>query len=156
MISTLIALVFCLLPKALTAQCDFGPISAISYYSGECHEKDYQILTGMAIPIYGDNGTLFFTSPLTSHALITSVIASLELEYNIYPNPVLSNLHIDWPNPEKVEVFIYSQLGQEIQKFSLEANSFSTLDVHDLQTGFYVLIFKTNNHKTFSKKLIKI
>lgn len=70
--------------------------------------------------------------------------------FNIYPNPVRSNLNIEIPsNAAKVEVLVYNQLGQEIFSQFVSENS-KTINVSDLASGIYLIKLSTqNNSKTF-------
>ncbi|MUU78363.1 S8 family serine peptidase [Winogradskyella endarachnes] len=70
--------------------------------------------------------------------------------FNFYPNPVRTTLNIDIPsNVDKVEVFVYNQLGQEILSQSVTEN-LKTINVSGLASGIYLMKLSTqNNSKTF-------
>lgn len=142
--------------STIQAQCNYSPVSASVYLSNECNGRQFQDLRGTPIPIYGNNGRLFFTSTLTPDIIVTKT-DDIFFSNNmmIYPNPAIAILNIEWPNEGDLEVTILSTLGSEIKKYRIASNTISTLDISDLPPGYYTLISKAKNNQIFTNKLIK-
>ncbi|GGG53565.1 S8 family serine peptidase [Bizionia arctica] len=74
-------------------------------------------------------------------------------QMNVYPNPVLNELHISMPSTEKqVQVIVYNILGKKV--LETQINSSSIINVSSLSNGIYLLKLETQNG-TQTKKLIK-
>jgi hypothetical protein len=71
-------------------------------------------------------------------------------ELNIYPNPATD--HIFWNDESVDEINIYNSLGQLVLQSQLQ-NGENFLSVEILESGFYVVVFKTED-TIFSQKLI--
>ena len=70
----------------------------------------------------------------------------------VYPNPVKDILTIDLPNGElATKVEIYNTAGQQIKVFS----DVKEINLNSLESGLYIVNIKSNNGKTFSKKIVK-
>jgi PKD repeat protein len=70
----------------------------------------------------------------------------------IYPNPVQKVLNIDCDSPEKGEVVIYNQLGNETSRFYFYKNS--TLNLENYPSGIYFIKINISNrvyHRPFIK-----
>jgi hypothetical protein len=143
------------IPKTFQAQCLYSPVIATTYFEGDCGDKKTQNLVGVTVPVYGQSGSLYFTSPLTDHVFSTATKDESLITALVYPNPAFDFIHIEWPNNESAEVLIYSQLGQLISKSFIEGNSLSTVDIHRLLAGYYILKTITPSNKTFITKFIK-
>lgn len=83
-----------------------------------------------------------------------SVDKSLIEDFSFYPNPVKSELNIEFPlNVNQIELSIYNQLGQEIVHRAVQDNS-KMINVSDLASGIYLIKLSfENSSKTF--KFIK-
>jgi hypothetical protein len=139
----------------LLAQCIYSPVIAESYFESDCGDKKKQSLIGVPIPIYGNNGSYYFTSPLTNDAFFTSTEEKNLSQLRIYPNPAFDFIVIEWPNSENADIFIYSQLGQLIATSSVAGESLSTIDIQYLPPGYYLIKAVTVTNKIFINKLIK-
>ncbi|MDN6280382.1 MAG: YCF48-related protein [Psychroflexus sp.] len=74
----------------------------------------------------------------------------------IYPNPTKGKLHFDWhKNINALQLTIYSSQGQLIKKHQLKNEKQKSIDVSKLSQGIYFVHLKTNEGKTYIKKLIK-
>ena len=73
----------------------------------------------------------------------------------MYPNPTIDHLNINWEYAHDAELFIYSQVGQLISKSYLDANTISTIDVHHLLPGYYIVKAVSSHNQIFISKLIK-
>jgi hypothetical protein len=137
------------------AQCLYSPVIAQAYYHETCGDKSMQNLTGVPIPIYGNHGGLFFTSPLTSDVIISSLKEVQINHLQVYPNPAIDRVNIEWPFDEDADIFIYSQIGQLISKSQIKAQTISILDIQMLHAGYYTIKAITKSNQTFISKLIK-
>lgn len=83
-----------------------------------------------------------------------SLDESLRPAFSIYPNPVVNELHIQFPeNYINAGLKIYNQLGQRILNTNL-TNTFNTVDVSFMSPGLFVLELNSEgNTKTY--KFIK-
>jgi hypothetical protein len=133
----------------------YSPVVARSYVQNDCGEKYLQALIGVDIPLYGNNGRLFFTSPLTDHVIFSSVEESKIIHVRIFPNPAFGYVNVEWPSLEEAQVFIYSQLGQLIATSKIEPQSLSTIDIATLLPGYYLVKVITPTNQIFNAKLIK-
>ena len=77
--------------------------------------------------------------------------------FNVYPNPASDIINIDFDNNETNQTYsaiIYNSLGQVIKKINLN-QSFNSVDVRNLEKGFYQLQVLSDNQLLTSKKIIK-
>lgn len=83
-----------------------------------------------------------------------SLDESLRPAFSIYPNPVVNEIHIQFPeNYINAGLKIYNQLGQRILNTNL-TNTFNTVDVSFMSPGLFVLELNSEgNTKTY--KFIK-
>ncbi len=139
----------------IAAQCVYSPVIATNYFTGICGTQHTQNMIGVQVPIYGNNGTLFFTSPLTDRVVISSTNDGPIHQLRIFPNPAFDILQIEWPNDQAADIHIYSPLGQLISKSRIDAFSISTIDIQHLLPGYYIVKAVTPQNQTFISKLIK-
>ncbi len=137
------------------AQCLYSPVIAKKYFVGDCGDQYSQNLLGVQIPVYGNSGGLYFTSPLTNNMNTTGTKDIKFVELSMYPNPTFDYIHIKWGQPEDADLFIYTQIGQLISRSNLEANTISTIDVQHLLPGYYIIKAVTSSNQIFISKLIK-
>ncbi len=76
------------------------------------------------------------------------------LNISIYPNPVHDNLIVEVNNQEINELKIYNSFGILIKTVYIK-QSRTEINLNNLSSGLYYLIFKNNNSKQFSKTIIK-
>lgn len=82
--------------------------------------------------------------------------------YNLklYPNPTKNNFSVEVfiPNTEKTQIEIFDLLGKKIKSVSIEKNIGKhtiPLDLRDVSSGEYILIFK-NGNTVIEKKIVKL
>jgi hypothetical protein len=151
----IVGFVFLCLGKMVKAQCIYSPVLASHYYSADCSDHKMQHLIDVKVPIYGNSGGLFFTSPLTDQSLSSSTENATNIDLRIYPNPTLYNFTLDWPSDENATLYVVSSLGQIISYTPIEAYSKNTLDVQHLSSGYFIIKVVTTSSKTYLTKLIK-
>lgn len=97
--------------------------------------------TFMIRPVFGDS-TIFAGIPTISKDAI-----------NMYPNPAKDKLNFTFPSTsENFSVTFFDSVGRRIKELKVEH---STVDISDLQSGFYAVILTDNvTKRTFTKKLI--
>ncbi|WP_179353842.1 T9SS type A sorting domain-containing protein [Winogradskyella vidalii] len=123
--------------------CDYGSGS----YSLE-DENGNEIISG------GDFSSSESVTFSVEQALSTADF-NLDNAIKIYPNPVENQLQIELTNfNEDVKYQIYNTLGQEITKGHLNANSLSTVNMSQYQTGIY-FVKVTTGTSSMTQKLIK-
>ena len=88
-----------------------------------------------------------------SSSLGTSTIA-LTPEFNVYPNPTLRELNIEFPaSVQKAQVAVYSVLGSLV--FQAELDQFnSKINTSEWNSGVYVMNISTSNFSQ-TKRIIK-
>lgn len=151
----IVLLFLCSAQVCLKAQCNYSPITAIRYSVEDCRGMTFQSLIGSPIPNYGVSESLLFTSVLTSDIVITSTKDFYHYSFNLYPNPTIGELTIDWLNDEDVDATIVSTLGQIVKKYRFPSNTKVKLDVSELSPGFYSLVIKNKSNQTLSQKFVK-
>ncbi|MCQ2286353.1 MAG: T9SS type A sorting domain-containing protein [Bacteroidales bacterium] len=77
---------------------------------------------------------------------ITSIESVNEIKVNVYPNPVVNELHFDGINPTMVEV--YDVLGNKVASYNNVKNTIST---SNLTNGTYFVRFITNEGNAVTK-----
>lgn len=79
-------------------------------------------------------------------------LAEQELKLLVYPNPVISELHIQVDNAELREIRIYSLSGREVKRTPYQ----DKIDLRDLQGGYYLIhAIGQNDQVLASKPFIK-
>lgn len=82
--------------------------------------------------------------------LITSINSENNHRYLVYPNPALTEIHIEGLNPESTYTVINTH-GMEV---ITSKNSDQTINIENLHPGVYNIVFKQNNsisNQTFIK-----
>ncbi len=138
----------------VNAQCQYSAVIAQDYFRGECGVYHSQSLLQVHIPVYGTYGDFSFTSPLTNDVKITGT-QDFNAVIEVYPNPTLGYLNINWPLATDADIFIFSQIGNLISSSRVSANTVSTIDVQHLLPGYYIIKAVTLGNQTFISKLIK-
>ncbi|NOU58518.1 T9SS type A sorting domain-containing protein [Marinifilum caeruleilacunae] len=87
--------------------------------------------------------------------IITSVFDEFKKDWNIYPNPVKQNLHINLDRAyADIQVNVYNSSGQVVMSKQSHTSKQLMLEVNDLANGLYILkIDADNKHATY--KFIK-
>lgn len=78
----------------------------------------------------------------------------LENAVHISPNPASTEIIINTTELEPNKAFLYNMQGQKIKELNINASNFK-IDIHDVESGSYILSIHTNTH-TISKKIVKI
>lgn len=79
----------------------------------------------------------------------SSIVETKSPDIQVYPNPVLAYLNINWPGNQRVNYSLFSLSGAKI----IEQNT-SPLDLRKLPTGIYLLEIKSEQFR-FSQKIVK-
>jgi Secretion system C-terminal sorting domain len=104
----------------------------------DVNEKNYlDVIVPEQITVYTDCAALGNSS---------SQYESIEL----YPNPVVDYLYLNFGNDKIDNVFIYNLLGQLV----LESNTSNTIDVSNLKTGTYLIKIQSED-QIVTEKFIK-
>ena len=79
------------------------------------------------------------------------------ISINAYPNPFNSALNIQIDElDEQVDVIIYNAAGQEVYRDNYSGNSTKSMDLSFLDTGIYMIQFKTSSKTIKTLKIQKI
>lgn len=97
-----------------------------------------------------ENGTMFRSQVGVTG--IKPVVATID--FNVYPNPVASQLHLLCGVNEVVNVSVIDMLGQEVYSQRGVTNT-DVIAVDQLQNGTYLLQVKTNGGASSSKVFVK-
>lgn len=74
---------------------------------------------------------------------------------NIYPNPVVDQLSIDYKGSDPVNVNIYNVAGQHVRSLgSISGKDVNDFDVSDLESGVYMVQVSSEKGTTY-KKFVK-
>ncbi|MFD1062995.1 M28 family peptidase [Winogradskyella litorisediminis] len=108
-------------------------------------------LSTLDMPYYHEMVKLVAAYTATK-ANIVRVLSSNELKENeirVFPNPVISDLHIEMKNPQDLELEFYNIEGKLIQKNSLKSDV-SIINVSNFTNGIYFIKVKSiQGEKTF-------
>lgn len=99
----------------------------------------------------GDTLTWYINA---SAAGVLEITANSEIK--IFPNPMKDLLHVNFNSAftENLSAFVTDALGRKVLNFSL-SNYNNSIDISDLENGFYNLIIETKD-KQFIKRLVKV
>ena len=107
---------------------------------------------------YADNYKDIFKADGVQGCFIANALDEKLDEKNvvkIYPNPSINEIEVEFQNPFKGSISIYDYTWKEHLKIdNIQQSKMKKLDITSLPNGMYILIFKENNGKTFSKKLV--
>ncbi|MCX7549324.1 S8 family serine peptidase [Xanthomarina sp. F2636L] len=88
-----------------------------------------------------------------NNGLSIDQVHNIQKNIQVYPNPVINELHLSLPVTEKqVQVVFYNMIGKKVLEANLDKSSI--INVSSLAKGVYLLKMKTQN-KTITKKIIK-
>lgn len=76
-----------------------------------------------------------------------------DMEMEIYPNPALDKIYIDFADKKKLKMQVYNIVGECVLQKNLNNNT-NEVDISSLAKGIYILKF-TSPKGTLEKKLIK-
>ncbi len=100
-------------------------------------------LSSSDIGVFGMNTPAYFClDNLTLEIIENTNQPLVDVQLNIFPNPVAEQLSIDWREPIPGHVFIYSNTGQLVRQSPL-AYGLQTLDVGSLVAGSYFIKIQT-------------
>ena len=98
----------------------------------------------------GDSGYLVVNTPISNLGISETV----DLSFNLYPNPVQNELTIENPNAETMEVSVLDANGRILKMDSLPSGS-SKIDCSDLDYGMYFIQVKVNG-RIGMKQFVKL
>lgn len=99
------------------------------------------------------NPALLFSPGLKVNGTTLSTLAFNNLEAKIYPNPIDSGvLNIELPTQDLKQITIYDINGRVVYQNNTLSN---TIDVSQIQSGFYLLDLEVNGAKRSTKIIIK-
>ncbi|WP_372752102.1 DNRLRE domain-containing protein [Mariniflexile sp.] len=85
-------------------------------------------------------------------------VSSEDINVNMYPNPVLNDLHISLDtanlNIKDTEIALYTLNGQKVMQTKLDTN-YAKMDLSKLNRGVYILTIKDAS-KSITKKIVKL
>ena len=92
---------------------------------------------------------------MTTTGLQESVAGS---DMQLAPNPTRGKVQVTLATNQKmVSAAIYNLTGEKVKTIVLNSDdSQFTLDLQDLTTGTYLIVFKENNGKQTTRRIIKI
>ncbi len=99
--------------------------------------------------IYAQMGTAIARDFTTN---TVSVSTADGVNFNLYPNPATSVLHVDGENVERVE--LYNALGQRVM-LSMENGVAAQIDVKDLAKGTYIIKVYSNGKTATQRVVVK-
>jgi hypothetical protein len=79
---------------------------------------------------------------MSKHIIITNITNnSLQSHFKLYPNPASSTINIDFldENPKALSINIYNIKGQIFKNIDINTTKNKTIDVADLEKGFYFI-----------------
>ena len=100
-----------------------------------------------------------FVSPImrlvTSDPSNISIVEESLADFSVYPNPSTGNGFVEFAEAGSYELSVYTMLGQEVHKKSLNlnANEKYELNLGHLSNGIYLLNISTNNGKSKTVQL---
>lgn len=151
----LIYMTFGIFLTSANCQCFQSRVFAKTYIIAECGGQNTQSIIGVDIPVYGNNGSLYFTSPLSENTMVTPTEDQILNSMLIYPNPAIEQITIEWQSNNSAQAHILSQVGQIVSTIAIEANTINAVDIHELPPGCYFLKITDSQNKSLITKLIK-
>jgi len=107
--------------------------------------------------VVGTHGTGIYSTTITDITDIfpnSSDIANIEQNnFNIYPNPSNSLVHISWENMFD-ELVIFNSLGKKVSSIKITNQSNLQLSVEDLPKGIYYITLKSKKEEKTQKLII--
>jgi hypothetical protein len=98
---------------------------------------------------------LFLESASTFHCIAEDVnYTSKESNFEVYPNPATTTLHVNLRNTNIKTVQLYNYLGEKIQTIVL-VDGQGILDIVNVKSGVYILKADGYNYNCYSKVVIK-
>jgi hypothetical protein len=98
-----------------------------------------------------------YTSPVYTEIYMVDVCTSIsenrDIEYSVYPNPIIDKLYISYYHAFEGKAIIYDLTGKEVYQKALQRSS-NQLDLSELQKGIYFLSIISSNSST-TQKIIK-
>ena len=92
----------------------------------------------------------------TVNLVYYSIDNNIRVEASIYPNPVSSELHLEFEKEYQLnEIMLFSMDAKLIRKFDSRKSDNITLDFNNIESGVYSLSFKIDSH-IFNYRVVKI
>lgn len=86
---------------------------------------------------------------------VSEIAQGEQLDYTIYPNPTISQLHVELAEPENVTLMILNQAGQIVQKTQSSAQQRIQIGVEELATGMYYIAVVNQDGILRTKPFVK-
>ena len=77
-----------------------------------------------------------------------------DIHVNIFPNPAINKLTIQWPLSQYTILFVYNAYGQEVYTETIQNKNSTEIDVSELAEGVYFVKVETNTGVLAKKKII--
>ena len=84
-----------------------------------------------------------------------AALEELEASIQIYPNPVVSALHISGMTGQIVDMTIYNSSGRKLTTLDFSASHESFIDVSMLESGVFICRFRLADGQVLTKKIVK-
>jgi N-acetylneuraminic acid mutarotase len=84
-----------------------------------------------------------------------AALNELEAALQMYPNPVVSALHISGMTGQIIDVTIYNSSGRKLKTQDLSASYESFIDVSMLESGVFICSFRLADGQVLTKKIVK-
>ncbi len=94
----------------------------------------------------------FFSGNNIPYTTPSTITKTEDYKFAFYPNPAQNNINIS--NTEDCYIWIVNSFGQKVKYAQLHKGN-TILDVSDLKSGYYFIIFGSNNNLTTQKLIIK-
>ncbi len=107
--------------------------------------------TDIVYTSYSGNKVSWLENTINDPVLATDSLESSATGFTIFPNPTNGILNIN-SKDAILSIAVYNLQGQLVIKEELNTSSF---DLKSLSKGLYIVEFKTENNKIYSKKVIK-
>ena len=84
-----------------------------------------------------------------------AALAELEASLLIYPNPVVSQLHISGMKAQIEDLTVYNTSGRKMMWVNLNHSFEESIDLSALETGVFLLSFRLADGQVLNKKIVK-
>jgi hypothetical protein len=134
---------------------DYSAPEGYVYYQIEIEKEDGCLIDMTSEPSFKSTVVLKSRSNIATNNIELAVRKISDInEFNVYPNPVIDELNIEYMgdiNGSTVEILDLN--GKLIQKHMLTSNKF-IVNTKEMNAGIYTILIKTQ-HKTLKQKLVK-
>ncbi len=94
----------------------------------------------------GTHGRSMMSYPMDSLFLGSKPVPAMNVSINVYPNPSVDNVRLDFICNKKTEALIsmYNSNGMKLREFTLDSNSFLNIPVGEYSSGIYYIRVEGN------------